>query len=191
MLYREDVDGLKKKLALKENEKVVLHVTPNFNHEIKGGKYVVELAKRMPNVRFVIIGFNGNVKELPKNVYPIAFTKDQEELARYYSLADVTLLTSKKETFSMVCAESLCCGTPVVGFKAGAPETISLSDYSEFVEYGNVEGLQTAIEKWLCETDINKQKISKEAIPVYASEKMVEGYCAVYRQMVAKSRDRQ
>ena len=52
--------------------------------------------------------------------------EDQSELAAFYSLADVTLLTSEKETFSMVCAESLCCGTPVVGFQAGAPEGISL-----------------------------------------------------------------
>lgn len=66
---------------------------------------------------------------------------DQELLAKYYSMADVTLLTSKKETFSMVTAESLCCGTPVVGFKAGAPEQIAIKEFSEFVEYGDLNSL--------------------------------------------------
>ena len=40
-------------------------------------------------------------------------------LAEYYSLVDVTVITSFHETFSMVVAESLSCGTPIVGFKAG------------------------------------------------------------------------
>ena len=38
----------------------------------------------------------------------------------------------------MVTAESLCCGTPVVGFKAGAPEQIAIKEFSEFVEYGDL-----------------------------------------------------
>lgn len=41
----------------------------------------------------------------------------------------------------MVTAESLCCGTPVVGFKAGAPEQIAIKEFSEFVEYGDLNSL--------------------------------------------------
>lgn len=59
------------------------------------------------------------------------------------------LLTSERETFSMVTAESLCCGTPVVGFKAGAPEQIALKEYSEFVDYGNLDKLEKAVRRWL------------------------------------------
>ena len=42
----------------------------------------------------------------------------------------------------MIVAESLCCGTPVVGFKAGAPEQITIKEYSEFSEFGNIEILK-------------------------------------------------
>ena len=66
---------------------------------------------------------------------------DKHLLAQYYAMADVTLLTSKKETFSMICAESLCCGTPVVGFRAGAPEQIALPTFSSFVEYADEDAL--------------------------------------------------
>ncbi len=34
----------------------------------------------------------------------------------------------------MVTAESLCCGTPVVGFTAGGPESIAIDAFSNFVE---------------------------------------------------------
>ena len=38
----------------------------------------------------------------------------------------LTVLTSKRETYGMACAESLACGTPVVAFLAGGTESIAL-----------------------------------------------------------------
>lgn len=48
------------------------------------------------------------------------------------------MLFSLRETYSMTCAEALCCGTPVVGFKCGAPETVFMGVESRFVEYGDL-----------------------------------------------------
>ena len=83
----------------------------------------------------------------------------------------------------MVCAESLSCGTPVVGFQAGAPEQISLPAYSCFVEYGNIDQLQTAVEKLMLES-FNKSKISQEAIEKYSKEVMAQNYINLYQQML-------
>ena len=102
------------------------------------------------------------------------------ELAKFYSLADVTLLTSKRETFSMVVAESLSCGTPVVGFQAGAPETITIPEYSSFTEFGNVELLCEKIEKILS-VKFNKQEISDKARIKYSLESMVGNYIDSYK----------
>lgn len=66
-------------------------------------------------------------------------------LTKFYSMADVFVLFSKRETYSMTCAEALCCGTPVVGFKCGAPETVFKEPYSKFVEYGDVDGVANLI----------------------------------------------
>lgn len=85
---------------------------------------------------FVVAGNVTTKIEMPDNVILLGKVTNQELLAKYYSMANLTILTSQFETFSMVCAESLCSGTPVVGFKAGAPEQISIQQYSEFVEYG-------------------------------------------------------
>lgn len=41
----------------------------------------------------------------------------------------------------MTCAEALCCGTPVVGFKCGAPETVFGEPEAKFVEYGDIAGV--------------------------------------------------
>ena len=110
---------------------------------------------------------------------------DQLLLAQYYSMADITLLTSKKETFSMVTAESLCCGTPVVGFEAGAPEQIGLPAYCSFVEYANIDDLYEAVVKQ-CSKDRDFAVISDEAKEVYSKQQMVEGYLNVYKVLIKK-----
>jgi glycosyltransferase involved in cell wall biosynthesis len=79
-------------------------------------------------------------QKFPDNVIPIARTANQHKLAEYYSMADCFVICSDKETFSMTCAESLCCGTKVAGFKAGGPESI-FKENAEFCEHGEVEEL--------------------------------------------------
>ena len=49
----------------------------------------------------------------------------------------------------MICAESLCCGTPVIGFRAGAPERIALKEYSDFVQYGDLNSLKEKVMEYL------------------------------------------
>lgn len=162
-----------------QGEVVILHVTPNFYHPIKGGKYVIEVAKRNPEWKFVIVGYNGDNAMLPNNTIGIEHTNNQDELAEYYSMADITLLTSQRETFSMVCAESLCCGTPVIGFLAGGPESISIGEYSTFVEQGNVEELEKAISQMLDRhVDVDTELCRK----TYNSEEMAKCYMDIYNR---------
>lgn len=136
------IDNIKKRHKL-TNEKVFLHVTPNFDDPLKGGKYVLDFASKLinENIKVFIIGNKDPIENAPDNVITIGRTENQSELAAYYSMADVFLLTSSKETFSMVCAESLCCGTPIIGFEAGAPSEIAPEGYGIFVPYGDTNAL--------------------------------------------------
>ena len=176
---KSDFEELYEKYNIPKDKKIILHVTPNFNYAIKGGEYVLKAAEKLPDYQFIIVGFNGDESVLPTNVLPVKHTKNKEELAKFYSLADVTLLTSRRETFSMVVAESLSCGTPVVGFKAGAPETITLLEYSSFTEFGNVELLCEKINKILS-MEFDKQEISNKARIKYDFRNMVEKYISNY-----------
>jgi len=185
--YR-DVAKMRHDLGISTSEKVIFHATPVFSPDSshhKGGYYVIELAKQMPDVKFIIAGkpTNRNII-LPSNIVLLGLIKDQQYLASLYSLADLTVITSKKETFSMVCAESLCCGTPVVGFKAGAPELISLPEYSEFVEQANFNALKSTVLNFLS-TKYDKISICATAHNNYAKEIMALHYINIYNKILS------
>ena len=99
------------------------------------------------NVNFYLIGQVNDIssRQWPENMRFIGSINDKDLLAEYYSATDVFLMCSKRETYSMTCAEALCCGTPVVGFESGAPETVFTSEFATFVPYGDVEKLREAI----------------------------------------------
>ena len=182
-----ETDDLRKSLNL-ENKKIIFHATPNFNDDkkhIKGGYYVLELAKKFKDEKEIVFVVAGNVTtkiEMPDNVILLGKVTNQELLAKYYSMANLTILTSQFETFSMVCAESLCSGTPVVGFKAGAPEQISIQQYSEFVEYGKIDELESAVKNWLNKS-LNKKEIANMAKEKYSNQKMLDNYLIEYKKL--------
>lgn len=165
---------------------IIFHATPFLgsdpNH-LKGGYYVIELSKIMPNYHFLIAGDFDESIERPSNVTLLGRLKDQETLAEFYSMSNITILTSKKETFSMVTAESLCCGTPIVGFKAGAPETISIPEYTRWVDYGDIKSLKNAVLEIL-NLDINKNKLCNLSKSLYDRKVMVENYINVYNRLL-------
>ncbi len=179
------VEALRKELGLGQ-EKVVLHVTPAFSddpHHLKGGYYILKLAEMMPEVKFLIAGRAKKGISLPPNVRLLGMVSPAGRLAKLYSLADLCIIASKRETFSMVTAESLCCGTPVAGFEAGAPEQIALETYSQFGVYGDLDKLRQKAQEFLCKKWDN-QEIALAAAERYAKKKMIKAYMAVYEEML-------
>ena len=178
----------RKRLGLSESEKILLYVTASFYpHEdnLKGGRFILELAQRLKEtgVKIVVAANYGDGTNLPDNILYIGRTNSQKELAALYSEADLTIITSRNETFGMPVAESLCCGTPVVGFKAGGPESISISEYSEFAEYSDVDALEACVDKWL-NKDVDSELVSQKAIKKYSKEEMTCNYITQYKKLI-------
>jgi glycosyltransferase involved in cell wall biosynthesis len=153
------------------------------NH-LKGGYYVYQLAQLMQHddVLFVVAGNHDKDIYKQNNLLFLGYISNQMDLAALYAISDVTLLTSKRETFSMVCAESLCCGTPVVGFESGGPEQISIPEYSHFVKYGDVLKLKLEITQILNQF-IDKNNISQISTMFYSTKSMVNKYYKIYKKL--------
>ncbi|MBE5851369.1 MAG: glycosyltransferase [Lachnospiraceae bacterium] len=176
-------EKLREKLRI-ENKKVVLAVAPNLMSEEKGGNYVLKIAEKCENgdIVFILVGANEELDYCGNNVISVGTIKDNKVLAQYYSLADAFVICSKKETFSMTTVEALCCGTPVVGFCAGAPEAIALKEYSTFVEYGNLNKLTMALLDVLERNESNREQIALVAKKHYSKDVMTRKYFEIYKQ---------
>ena len=169
---------------LPENSQIILHITTDFYNPEKGGQYIYPLAKEMPNSYFFIKSKNPvKTPSALKNVIFIEEDVNQSNLYNYYNNADITIVLSKTETFSMVTAESLYCGTPVVGFKAGGPETIAIPQFSKFVENGNIALLVNEIINIL-NKDLDKETISTQAKDKYSISRIASEYLTIYNQLL-------
>lgn len=176
-----------------EYDFLLFHVSAGFNpdsNDNKGGKYIVDVAKKLINrginAKVMVAASSGTFDcELPKNVEYIGRVSDQNKMAQLYSQADLTLVLSKRETFSMPVAESLCCGTPVSGFKSGGPECIALREYSCFVDYGDVDTLVDKICGQVYNINANlKKHISEAAATKYSQDRMCKEYLDIYKQFL-------
>lgn len=179
-----NADALRKEYHIAADEKVVLSVAPDIMSERKGGKSVLKLAEKFrgEKVKFVLVGVSDCAAPREKNVVFVPQIRDQEKLAEFYSMADVFVICSKKETFSLVCAEAQCCGLPVVGFKAGAPEEISLPEYSVFAEQGDFVSIENGVRRFLGNS-ADKEVLRRAAVDRYAEKNMCKKYFALYEEM--------
>ena len=77
------------------------------------------------NAVILLFGYCGESHSLPRNVRVYGFTKNRDEMAELYSMADVMVNCSREDTLSSLNVEAQACGTPVVTFEAtGMKETV-------------------------------------------------------------------
>lgn len=122
---------------------------------------------------------------MPSNVIILPQTTDQSLLAQYYSMADVFVICSKRENFPTTCVEAQCCGTPVVGFDTGGTKETSLISESDFVPYGDLEGLKEKIKEKL---NSKYPGLANQAQNEYSSATMARRYMEEYDKNGRKER---
>lgn len=116
---------VREKYGIPENHKLILGVSQGWS-ENKGLKEFLQIADKLRGEATVILV--GKDCGIPKreNVKCIGFTSNQQELIALYSAADVFVNPSRAETFGLVTAEALSCGTPVVAYNnTGSAELVT------------------------------------------------------------------
>lgn len=103
------------------NRIVILGVCMDWGYK-KGLDIFVELSDKLPSSEYAVILVGIKKVEIEKvapNIISIDRTNSQEELAKYYTSADIFLNPTREENFPTVNIESLACGTPVITFDTG------------------------------------------------------------------------
>ncbi len=92
--------------------------------------------------QIILVGLNKNqIKSLPKGIIGIERTNSVDELAEYYSAADVFFNPTYIDNFPTVNLESLACGTPVFTYDTGGSAECLDGQNGKAFSTGDVEGV--------------------------------------------------
>jgi len=164
-------DEARTSLRLPYDSTIVLFVADSVSSERKGIDLFLE-AMRTLYVNNLLLLVVGNSWEAPEKIPPHRYfgtVQSEEKMSLIYSAADVFVIPSREDNFPNTVLESLCCGTPVVGFEVGGiPEQIEHGKNGALCPVIDPFQLKTTILE-LLKTDINREAISAEAQKKYAN----------------------
>lgn len=111
------------------------------------------------NYQIVLVGMTKEqIEELPRQILAIERTSNTQLLAEIYSAADVLLNLTYADTFGLVNAEALACGTPVIAYRTGGVPEIVNDSVGICVEQGDLEAVVCSL-RMLMEGNIQREKI--------------------------------
>lgn len=109
---------------------------------------------------------------------------NKEEINHYLRHATAMLFTSTwDEPYGLTLAESLACGTPVLGFDAGASSEIITPETGVIVPKQDEDAFIKGFEAI---KQISRQACRDRAVDFCSVQAMVEGYLDLYRQTLAQ-----
>lgn len=131
----------------KLNDKLIILGVASTWSIRKGLKDFIELRSKLDSdFQIILVGLDEDqIKLLPDKIIGISKTESVQELALYYSSADIFVNPTWEDNFPTTNLEALACGTPVITYNTGgSPEAIN-EDTGFIVEKGDIQGLIHAI----------------------------------------------
>ena len=136
------------KYGIPAHRKLILGVSQAWSAE-KGLDAFQMLAEKLGDtVQVILVGDGSGVPET-ENLRCIGFTANKEELVALYSAADVLVNASKAETFGLVTAEAMACGTPVVAYNNSGSSELIPPQCGFLAEDGNQDALLQSVKEVL------------------------------------------
>lgn len=117
---------------------VILGVATGWSDEV-GLSTFFRLRKELSDdFAIVMVGCTPEIiRQLPKGIVGISRTNNVDELAEIYTAADILFNGSYQETFGLVTAEAISCGTPVIVYNSTACPEIVTNETGYIVEAKN------------------------------------------------------
>lgn len=144
--YKKDMPLLKKQYDIKENEKIVIHIS-NFR-KIKRVEDVIYTFKKIQEEtpsKLLLVGDGPESSAAFQLVEELGITEDvlflgkQKKISELLSISDLILLMSEQESFGLVLLEAMNCEVPSIGTNVGGiPEVIEHGKTGYLVELGDV-----------------------------------------------------
>lgn len=122
---------------------------------VKGHELIIEAMARLPKDVSLLIAGNGPERKKVERLCRTLDVSDrvtflgalpQEELTKYFSASDASVLASSREGWANVLLESMACGTPVVASNVwGTPEVVATKEAGVLVAERTAEAFAQAV----------------------------------------------
>ena len=141
---------------LPQNDKIKILVVADLKDEIKNISGIIRAMNdiKSPDTELHIIG-HGDDERMLKNLAnelnllgKVVFfhgVKLNEEVFQYLHACDFLVMNSRFETFSLICAEALSCGKPVIATRCGGPQEYVTKEAGILIEPDSPEELKRAM----------------------------------------------
>lgn len=157
-----------------------------------------EIVKRVPNVRFFLIGDGQLLEHLQERARKHGILKnfvfagliDRTRIPEMISAMDVVVHTSLREGLARVLPQSLAMGKPCVSFDIDGAREVVINDYTGYlVEAFDSVGLANAVARLLEDEELREtmgKNGRKHVDPNFRTEKMVADISEVYQMLLAR-----
>lgn len=168
------------------NKKMILMVSSGLS-EKKGYNEMIYLSKNLSTeYQLFYIGRNKQKLFIPDNVIHIEHTDNVNQLAEYYSSADVCVNTTLYETFGMVTIEAMSCGTPVIVYNnTASPELVGNGCGVVVNQDDGMDSIINAIkeiETW--DRDVTRLKCIMHTKSLFNREQLIQEYINIYKSLI-------
>jgi glycosyltransferase involved in cell wall biosynthesis len=199
-----DADNVKREFGIPLDSPVVGKIARLF--PLKGHDQLMdaapEIVKRVPNVRFFLIGDGILLEHLQDRArkygildnFVFAGLIDRQRIPEMISAMDVVVHTSLREGLARVLPQSLAMGKPCVSFDIDGAREVVINDHTGYlVEAFDSTGLADGIAR-LVEDEELRTKLGengrRHVDPNFRAEKMVSDISEVYQMLLAEHADR-
>lgn len=191
---KKNTAAIKEKHGILPDEKVVIHVS-NFR-KVKRVQDVIRVFRNIAGktkAKLLLVG-DGPEKSTACELIrkygledQVLMLGNQDRVEDLYSISDLKLLLSEKESFGLVLLEAMACGVPCIGTNIGGiPEVIKNNVSGFLVDVGDVAAA-TARAMSILEDEQLSNRFTKAAIEMleneFSSKKIVSQYEQIYADL--------
>ncbi|KNX33764.1 MULTISPECIES: N-acetyl-alpha-D-glucosaminyl L-malate synthase BshA [Bacillus amyloliquefaciens group] len=191
---KKNTESIKEKHGILPDEKVVIHVS-NFR-KVKRVKDVIRVFRNIAantKAKLLLVG-DGPEKCVAWQLVEkyglqdqVLLLGNQDRVEELYSISDLKLLLSEKESFGLVLLEAMACGVPCIGTNIGGiPEVIKDQVSGFLVEVGDIQAASEKALAVLEDTQLSK-RLTDHALKMvktaFSSQRIVSQYERIYDEL--------
>lgn len=188
-----DKNEARQRLKLPSDKTIIMFLaTAGKANTWKGWHYtetVLESLSSDAEVVFLNVGGFTTEEGTHNNIIYRTHVKDPNELALYYSAADLLLFTSIADNFPLVILEAMSCGLPIVSFAVGGvPEVLAHKENGYIARYKNTNDLIEGV-SWVRGLDPTTRtqlatNSRKKVLGDYTTRHMTDIYLKLYNELL-------